>query len=129
MKDDYMKLLVAVVIIAVGGLAVWYLASSKMTPTEKGYKGQSKKGGVGGWWQGLWDNAANIVDAGGRHTSSTVTATGNAISSIIATSKTGKYAESSYGYSDPRIDYGPYVLGGSLIVTAGVVATLVLIKK
>lgn len=129
MKDDYMKLLVAVVIIAIAGFLFYRIANAKMT-TEKGYKGQSNPNakGVGGWWQGLWDNAANIVDAGGRHTSSAVTATGNAISSIIATSKTGKYAESGYGYSDPKTDYGPYILGGALLVTAGVVAAITLSK-
>ena len=123
-----MKLLVSVVIIAIAGFLLYRISFIKLN-TKKGYEGQSKQGGVGGWWQGLWDNAANILDAGGRHTAGTVTATGNAISSIIATSKTGKYAESKYGYADPKVDYGPYVLGGSLLVTAGVVAAIVLTKK
>ena len=126
MKDDYMKLLVAVVLIAIAGIAVYSIYTRRTDASKtKGYEvGQHS----GGWLSALFDNAANIVDAGGRHTSSTVTATGNAISSIIATSKSGKYAESSYGYSDPKVDYGPYLLAGAMLITAGVVAALTLKK-
>ena len=124
MKDDYMKLLVAVVIIAIAGFLFYRIANAKLT-AQKGYSGQSKGTGKGlGWWEGLWDNAANIVDAGGRHTSSFVTSLGNTVSQIIATNKSGKYIYQKYGYSDPKIDYGPYVLGGALILTAGVVVVI-----
>lgn len=125
-----MKLLVAVVVVAIAGFLFYRIANAKMN-TDKGYKGQSNPNskGVSGWWQGLWDNAANIVDAGGRHTSSFVTSLGNTVSQIIASSKSGKYYYQEYGYSDPKTDYGPYVLGGALLLTAGVVAVIVLTKK
>ena len=129
MKDDTIKLIVFVLVLLIAGIAVYKISGNK---PHKGYQGQSNPSakGVGGWWQGLWDNAANIVDAGGRHTAAATTSLGNAISSVIATSKSdGKAFYSEYGYSDPKPDYGPYVLGGSLIVAAGVVAAIVLAKN
>lgn len=129
MKDENMKLLVAVVVIAIAGFLFYRIANERLT-AKKGYEGQSKSEnkGIGGWWSGLWDNAANIVDAGGRHTSSFVTSLGNTVSQIVATSKSGKYIYQEYGYSDPKTDYGPYILGGTLIIAAGVAAVLILKK-
>lgn len=124
-KNDSITLIVLAIVLIVVGVLVYRL-STKNSSQTKGYQtGQHS----GGWLSALFDNAANIVDAGGRHTAGTVTATGNAIASIIATSKTGKYAEASYGYADPKTDYGPYIIGGVLVVTAGVVSALLLTKK
>lgn len=129
MKDDTIKLIVVAFVLIIAGVAVYKISGNK---PQKGYQGQSggNASGVGGWWSGLWDNAGNIVDAGGRHTSAAVTSLGNAISSVIATSKSdGKAVFSEYGYSDPKPDYGPYILGGCLVIAAGVVAAIVLTKK
>lgn len=91
---------------------------------------QTKTTGTGGWWSDLWSNAANIVDAGGRHTAAATTSLGNAISSVIATSKSdGKPYYSQYGYSNPDVNYGPYVLGAGFVIAAGVIAAIVLTKK
>ena len=129
MKDDYMKLLVAVAVAAIAGFLL-YRVSTLSNNTGKGYEGQSSGTGKGlGWWEGLWDNAANIVDAGGRHTSSFVTSLGNTVSQIIATNKSGEYVYQQYGYSDPKTDYGPYVVAGALVLTAGVVTAVVLSKN
>lgn len=126
MKDDTLKLLLVVSIILLAVIALAGITRRQ----QKGYQGQSRaESGVGGWWSGLWDNAANIVDAGGRHTSSFVTSLGNMITSIISTKKTGKAVFSEYGYSDPKIDYGPYLLAGAMVVTAGVVFAVALSKK
>ena len=127
MEDKTITSLISLVVVLFVLLAAGY-AVSKIDVAQKKKRGYEGNGGSG-FWGSLWNNAANIVDAGGRHTAAAVTSTGNAISSIIATSKTGKAAFSQYGYSDEKQNYGPYVLGGALIVTAGVVAAIVLTKK
>lgn len=113
-------LLVSAVILAV----VMY--RNGQASSAKGYQGQGGKG----FWDTLWNNAANIVDAGGRHTASTVTATTNGIASIIATAqaKNGKAILSSYGYTDEKPDYGPYIVAGGIVVAAGIAATIALKK-
>mgnify|MGYP003287189040 FL=1 len=108
-------------------VAVLLLVAAKNGKVQKGYSGQTDSGS--GFWNSLWNNAANIVDSGGRHTSSFVTSLTNGVSSIIATKNSGKFYPSQYGYSDQRQDYGPYVLAGAMVLTAGVIAALVLIKK
>ncbi len=122
--DNKGNTLIALVLLSVVAVAL-LLASRR--ERQKGYQGQTDSNS--GFWNSLWNNGANIVDAGGRHTSSFVTALTNGVSSIIATKKSGKYYPSEYGYSDPKVDYGHYVLGGALVLTAGVVAAIVLTKK
>lgn len=108
-------------------VAVLLLIAAKNENAPNGYQGQTQSNS--GFWNSLWNNAANIVDAGGRHTASFVTSLGNTVSSIIATKKSGKFYPSDFGYSDKQLNYGPYILGGSLLVVTGVVAAIVLIKK
>lgn len=108
-------------------VAVLLLIAAKNEAAQKGYQEQTDSNA--GFWNSLWNNAANIVDAGGRHTSSFVTSLTNGVSSIIATKKSGKFYPAGYGYSDPKVNYGPYVLGGAMVLTAGVVAAFVLTKK
>lgn len=126
MKEDRTTLLVVGAVFLFVIIALWRVSAQK----PNGYQGQSSgnQTGVGGWWSGLWDNAANIVDAGGRHTSSFVTSLGNTVSQIIATNKSGRYIYQNYGYSDKKTDYGPYIFGGTVIVAA-VVAIALIIKK
>jgi hypothetical protein len=129
MKDNGIKILVVIAVLIIAAVAVYYIsARASASNSQKGYQ----SGGGKSFWDSLWNNAANIVDAGGRHTSATVTATGNAISSIIATSQTGdgRGVLAQYGYSnDDKQNYGPYVLGGALILTAGVVGAIILSKN
>lgn len=117
---------ILIIVLAISAVVAVVLLTRK---TPKGYAGQStgNQEGVGGWWSGLWDNAANILDAGGRHTSSFVTSIGNTVSQIMATKNSGKYVEQSYGYSDEK-NYGPYVLAGALIIAASVAGVLILKK-
>lgn len=114
-------LLIAAVVLSV----VVYRAGQ--SSSGKGYEGNGGKG----FWESLWNNAANIVDAGGRHTASTVTSTTNGIASIIATAqaKNGRAVFSRYGYSDEKPDYGPYIIGGAVVLAAGVVAAVSLSKR
>lgn len=107
-------------------VAVLLLIAAKNESAQKGYQGQTDSNA--GFWNSLWNNAANIVDAGGRHTSSFVTSLGNTVSSIIATKQSGKFQPSQYGYSDQKLNYGPYILGSALLIAAVVVLAL-LIKK
>lgn len=82
-----------------------------------------------GFWDSLFSNAADIIDSGGRHTASATTSLGNAIVSIIATSKSdGRPYFSEYGYSNKPQDNGPYIIAGSVILTAGIIAVLLLKK-
>lgn len=123
--DERKKNIVLVVVCAVILLALFF-AMSRKNEKKRGYDIGNHQGG---FLAALFDNGANIVDAGGRHTSSFVTALTNGVSSIIATKKSGKFYPAEYGYSDERPDYGPYVLAGAMVLTAGVIAALVLIKK
>jgi len=107
-------------------VAVLLLVAAKNEAAQKGYHGQTDSNA--GFWNSLWNNAANIVDAGGRHTSAFVTSLGNTVSSIIATKQSGKFQPSQYGYSDKKLNYGPYILGSALLIAAVVVLAL-LIKK
>lgn len=117
-------ILLALVMIA-AAIAIVYGTRSNRQQQQ-----QPKTTGTGGWWSDLWDNAANIVDAGGRHTAAATTSLGNAISSVIATSKSdGRPYYSQYGYSNPNVNYGPYVLGAGFVIAAGVLAAIVLTKK
>ena len=127
--NDNKALWIILAVVAVIAVVVVAVSSGKKTTNSNTEKNTSS-GGVGGWWSGLWGNAANIVDSGGRHTADATTSLGNAISSIIATSKSdGKAVFAEYGYSDPKINYGPYVLGGAAVIAAGVVAAIFLTKK
>lgn len=126
MKNDNLTIIIVLCVLLLAGLAIYRITQKQ----PKGYRGQSSENGKGlGWWEGLWNNAANIVDAGGRHTSSFVTSLGNTVSQIVATSKSGKYVYQKYGYSDPETDYGSYLLGGAIVIAAGVVAAIVLSRK
>lgn len=128
MKDNKTLWILLAVVLAVAVVAVVSVSGKKTTNsnTEK----TNAQGTAGGWWSGLWGNASNIIDSGGRHTAAATTSLGNAISSIIATSKSdGKAVFAEYGYSDPKINYGPYFVGGALIITAGVIAAIVLTRK
>lgn len=124
MKDNKtMWILLALVMVAAVIAIVYVTRSNRQQP-------QTKTTGTGGWWSDLWSNAANIVDAGGRHTAAATTSLGNAISSVIATSKSdGKAVFSEYGYSDRPVNYGPYVLGAGFVIAAGVLTAIVLTKK
>lgn len=124
MKDNKtLWILLALVMVAAVIAIVYGTRSNRQQP-------QTKTTGTGGWWSDLWSNAANIVDAGGRHTAAATTSLGNAISSVIATSKSdGKAYYSQYGYSNPNVNYGPYVLGAGFVIAAGVLAAIVLTKK
>ena len=123
MKDDTIKILLILAAVALSLYAI-----SKITANSEKKRGYEGNGG-GSFWTSLWNNAANIVDAGGRHTAGTVTATGNAISSIIATSKYGKASYAQYGYADEKQNYGPYVLGGAILLAAGVTAAVLISKN
>ena len=105
-------------------ILVFYLARVYNESREKEYQSN----GGNGFWESLFNNAANIVDAGGRHTAAATTSLGNAISSVIATSK-GDTTLSRYGYAEQKIDYGPYILGAGIVAAAGVVAAVTLTKK
>lgn len=126
MKDNKtMWILLALVMVA-AVIAIVYGTRRNRQQQQQ----QTGTTGTGGWWSDLWSNAANIVDAGGRNTSAATTSLGNAISSVIATSKSdGKAYYSQYGYSNPNINYGPYVLGAGFVIAAGVLAAIVLTKK
>lgn len=126
MKDNTTALIIGSALVVAAVIAAVALTSKKQ---QKGYQGQSS-GKEGGFWSGLWNNAANIVDAGGRHTSSFVTSLGNTIVSIKATEKgSGKGVFSEYGYSDPEYDKGPYILGGALILATAIVAAIIITKN
>lgn len=125
MKDNKtLWILLALVMVAAVIAVVYGTRQRQQQPAQTG------TANAGGWWSGLWSNAANIVDAGGRHTAAATTSLGNAISSVIATSKSdGKAYYSQYGYSNPNVNYGPYVLGAGFVIAAGVLAAIVLTKK
>lgn len=116
MKDRTILITVVIVLIvavaAVGGL--WYASKAKADQAKYSAKG---------WLQSLFNNGADILDSAGRLTTSPITATGNAISSIIATSKSdGRGVMAQYGYSDkPQANYGPWIVAGSVVVLAGIV--------
>lgn len=122
--DSKGSTIVLLVVLAI--VAVLLLVAAKNEAAQKGYQGQTDSNA--GFWNSLWNNAANIVDAGGRHTSSFVTSLGNTVSSIIATKQSGKFQPSQYGYSDKKLNYGPYIIGSALLIAAVVVLAL-LIKK
>lgn len=125
MKDNKTLWILLAFVLVVAVIAVVY-----GTRQRQQQPAQTGTANAGGWWSGLWSNAANIVDAGGRHTAAAVTSLGNAISSVIATSKSdGNAVFSEYGYSDRPVNYGPYVLGGAFVVAAGVLAAIVLTRK
>lgn len=125
MKDNKtMWILLALVMVAAVIAVVYGTRQRQQQPAQTG------TANAGGWWSGLWSNAANIVDAGGRHTAAATTSLGNAISSVIATSKSdGKAYYSQYGYSNPNVNYGPYVLGAGFVIAAGVLAAIVFTNK
>lgn len=125
MKDNKtLWILLALVMVAAAIAIVYGTRSNRQQQQQTGTTG------TGGWWSGLWSNASNIVDSGGRHTAAAVTSLGNAISSVIATSKSdGNAVFSEYGYSDRPVNYGPYVLGGAFVIAAGVLAAIVLTRK
>lgn len=126
MKDNKTLWILLALVLVVAVIAVVYGTRSN----RQQQPAQTGTANAGGWWSGLWSNATNIVDAGGRHTAAAVTSLGNAISSVIATSKSdGEAVFSEYGYSDRPVNYGPYVLGGAFVIAAGVVAAIVLTKK
>ena len=117
------RVVIILLAIILAGLSVLYFNLNRQQQ-------QTETTGSGGWWSGLWSNASNIVDSGGRHTAAAVTSLGNAISSVIATSKSdGNAVFSEYGYSDRPVNYGPYVLGGAFVIAAGVLAAIVLTRK
>lgn len=123
MKDNKTLWILLALVLVAAVIAIVYGTRQRQQP-------QTKTTGTGGWWSNLWSNAANIVDAGGRHTAAATTSLGNAISSVIATSKSdGKAVFSEYGYSDRPVNYGPYVLGAGFVIAAGVLAAIVLTKK
>lgn len=125
MKDNKTLWILLALVLVVAVIAVVYGARQRQQQPA-----QTGTANAGGWWSGLWSNAANIVDAGGRHTAAATTSLGNAISSVIATSKSdGKAVFSEYGYSDRPVNYGPYVLGAGFVIAAGVVAAIILTKK
>lgn len=126
MRDNNTLWILFALVLVVAVIAVVY---GKRNNTQQ-QPAQTGTANAGGWWSGLWSNAANILDSGGRHTAAATTSLGNAISSVIATSKSdGKAVFSQYGYSDRPVNYGPYVLGGAFVIAAGVVAAIVLAKN
>lgn len=129
MKDNKTLWILLALVLVVAVIAVVYGTRYNHQQRQQ-QPAQTGTANSGGWWSGLWSNAANIIDAGGRHTAAATTSLGNAISSVIATSKSdGKAVFSEYGYSDRPVNYGPYVLGGAFVIAAGVVAAIVLTKK
>lgn len=123
MKQD--NLIWILVIIAVTITAFIIVRSSRKTEQENTANTSQR-----GFWDSLFSNAADIIDSGGRHTSSATTSLGNAITSIIATSRAedGTVYYSPYGYSNKPQDNGPYIIAGSVILTAGIIAVLLLKK-
>lgn len=125
MKDNKTLWILLALVMVAAVIAIVY-----GTRKNRQQQQQTRTTGTGGWWSDLWSNAANIVDAGGRHTAAATTSLGNAISSVIATSKSdGNAYYSQYGYSNPKVNYGPYVLGAGFVIAAGVLAAIVLTKK
>lgn len=114
-----LSVLVAAIIAAV---LIW---RSGQQAAGQGYKGQ----GGNGLWDSLFNNGANIIDSSGRMMAAVPTSIGNAISSIVATAKTGRGDYAQYGYSEQKVNYGPYILVGAVVVTAGFVAAVSLSKK
>lgn len=121
--------------IVLGVVAVVMVAASivisrnnKITSASSTY--DTGTGQKGGFWNALFGNAANGVDALGRNQTSTTAAFWNGIIGIIATSKKGNttayWVPSTY--SDPgsnevyKINYGPYIVGAVGLIVAAVVA-------
>lgn len=113
MKDSSKTIIIISLLVAaiVAAMLIWRAGQRS---SGDGYKGQGGKG----IWDTLFNNAANIVDASGRMTASTNTSLGNAISSIVATAKSGKASYAPYGYSDKTQDYSPYIIGGALVLAS-----------
>jgi uncharacterized membrane protein YebE (DUF533 family) len=122
-KNFVIQLVILVVIIAAIGIAAY--KSYEYSKEEKTDKYKST-----GWLGSLFDNAAEMLDAGGRHSTSLTTSFGNAIVSIIATAKSdGTPYFSEYGYSDKKVNYGPYVVTGLGIFAVAVIAIILINKK
>lgn len=112
---------VIAVIAAVAGIIVTLRKdSSKNYDTSSGKKG--------GFFESLFANAANGVDALGRNQTSTTAAFWNGIIGIIATKKgngTAYFVPATY--SDPgsnevyKINYGPYIVGGIGLIVFSIV--------
>ena len=120
MKDRTVILIIVAVLVVFAACAgaLWLTARSKADTAKYSAKN---------WLQSLFNNGSDILNSAGRLTTSPITATGNAISSIIATSKSdGQGVFAQYGYSDPqKTNYGPWIVAGSVVLLAG----LVLLKK
>ena len=120
---------IAVAVVAIIAVAAGILASRKKD-TSKNY--DTGTGQKGGFWNALFGNAANGVDALGRNQTSTTAAFWNGIIGIIATSKKGNttayWVPSTY--SDPgsnevystKQNYGPYIVGAVGFIALAVVA-------
>lgn len=123
-KNFVLKIVILVVIIAAIGIVAY--KSYEYSKEEKTDKYKST-----GWLGSLFDNAAEILDAGGRHSTSLTTSFGNAVVSIIATAKSdnGTPYFSEYGYSDKKVNYGPYVVTGLGIFAVAVIAIMLISKK
>lgn len=119
MKDKYIILIVVGVLVLFAAYmgSLWLTSKSKADQAK--YSSQS-------WLGSLFNNASDIFDSIGRTTTSPITAFGNAISSIIATSKSdGQGVFAAYGYSDKKeTNYGPYIIAGAAILLAGVIIIL-----
>ena len=119
---------VVAVIAAVAGIII--SRNNKVTSAPATYN----TGSGGGFFQTLFQNAANGVDALGRNQTSTIASFWNGIIGIIATSKGGgKATFVPATYSDPganqvystKQNYGPYIVGGiGLIVFAIVIIAI-----
>lgn len=117
MKTGNKLFIVALALIAAAVVCVVALASYSKN------RANTAKYSANGWLQSLFNNGSDILDSAGRLTTSPITATGNAISSIIATSKSdGELRAAEYGYADKKpVNYGPYVIAGSVILLTGII--------
>lgn len=113
MKDKTVILIIVVAAVLAAGAGLLYLTSKAKADQAK-YSSKS-------WLQSLFNNGAEIVDAGGRHTSSFVTSLTNGIASIMATKNQSKAVFSEYGYSDNKKNYLPWIVAGAAVVTAAII--------
>lgn len=134
MKENKGLIIAIVLIVVAAGVAMLIARSKNQKYSNKGY--QDATDGKGGFWGSLFGNAANGAESLGRNQASTITSLGNAISSIIATSKSDGDAKFAYyDYADPynatpynqKYNYGPYIAVG--VVALAIAAMAIFSKK
>ena len=134
MKENKGLVIAIVLVVVAAGVALLVVRSKNQKYSNKGY--QDATDGKGGFWGSLFGNAANGSDALGRNQASTITSLGNAISAIIATSKSDGDAKFAYyDYADPynatpynqKYNYGTSISVG--VVALAIAAMAIFSKK